>query len=177
VYLDDTLLFARHQDHIGAVVTGIKQLGMDLEEEDDVAGFLGLLVQHHTNGTIELLQTGLIPRIIDALQIPHLHVKRAAAKGGVLGNDRDGVPSNGTFNYASVLGMLGYLQANSRPDITFAVSQCARFASAPRQSHEHAVQRIGQYLKGTMDKGLILHPSMLISLVVGVTRSRMILHA
>jgi hypothetical protein len=55
--------------------------------------------------------------------------------------------------------MLGYLQANSRPDITFALSQCARFASAPRQSHEHALQRIGQYLKGTIDKGLILHPT------------------
>jgi hypothetical protein len=115
----ELLLWHNRLDH----ASGLKQLGMDLEEEDDVAGFLGVLIQRHTNGTIELLQTGLIRRIIDALQITHLHAKRTPAKGGVLGNDRNGVPSNGTFNYASVLGMLGYLQANSRPDITFAVSQ------------------------------------------------------
>jgi hypothetical protein len=52
--------------------------------------------------------------------------------------------------------MMGYLQANSRPDISFAVSQCARFASAPRRSHELALIRVGQYLKKTADKGLIL---------------------
>jgi hypothetical protein len=53
---------------------------------------------------------------------------------------------------------MGCLQANSRPDITFAVSQCARFASSPRRSHELALIRVGQYLKKTADKGLILRP-------------------
>jgi hypothetical protein len=55
--------------------------------------------------------------------------------------------------------MMGYLQSNSRPDITFAVSQCARFTSSPRRSHEQALERIGQYLEGTLDKGLLLHPT------------------
>jgi hypothetical protein len=65
---------------------------------------------------------------------------------------------NGTFSYPSVLGMIGYLQANSRPDIAFAVSQCARFVHKMKLSHEEALERIGQYLKGTMDQGLILRP-------------------
>jgi hypothetical protein len=50
--------------------------------------------------------------------------------------------------------MLGYLQANSRPDLTFAISQCARFASKPRRCHEQALERIGQYLLHTRNKGL-----------------------
>jgi hypothetical protein len=54
--------------------------------------------------------------------------------------------------------MMGYLQANSRPDIAFAVSQCAWFAHRTKRSHEEALERIGQYLKGTMDQGLILRP-------------------
>jgi hypothetical protein len=54
--------------------------------------------------------------------------------------------------------MLQYLQAHSRPDITFAVSQCARFVHGARRSHEVALERIGQYLKGTMTKGLVLKP-------------------
>jgi hypothetical protein len=58
--------------------------------------------------------------------------------------------------------MMGYLPANSRPDITFSVSQCARFACAPRRSHELALIRIVQYLK-TADKGLILRPTLVTS--------------
>jgi hypothetical protein len=55
--------------------------------------------------------------------------------------------------------MMQYLQNRSRPDITFAVSQCARFDHTPKRSHELAMIRIGQYLKATMDKGIILKPT------------------
>ena len=54
--------------------------------------------------------------------------------------------------------MLLHLQNNTRPDITFAVSQCARYTFCPKLSHEKALQRIGRYLKGTNTKGLIMKP-------------------
>ena len=54
--------------------------------------------------------------------------------------------------------MLNYLQGHSRIDITFAVSQVARYACSPKCSHELALERIGRYLKGTLDKGLLLKP-------------------
>ena len=38
------------------------------------------------------------------------------------------------------------------------MSQAARFAFAPRRSHELALIRIGQYLKGTMNEGMIMKP-------------------
>jgi hypothetical protein len=76
-----------------------------------------------------------------------------------LTKDLDGDPPNSTYNYASVVGMLQYLQAHSRPDITFAVSQCARYIHGTRRSHEEALERIGRYLKGTQEKGLILRPT------------------
>jgi hypothetical protein len=153
-YVDDTLLFARSQVGIEAVVQGLKNLGMNLEEEDDVAGFLGVLVRRHpgTNPTIELLQTGLIQRIVDTLQISHLPSKRTRTTWRV-GFRARGRSAKFRFNYASVLGM-----ANSRPDISLAVSQCALFASSPRRSHEQALERIGQYLKSTSSKGPLLHP-------------------
>ena len=55
--------------------------------------------------------------------------------------------------------MLLYLSGHSRPDITFAVHQCARYTFCPKRKHELALIRIGRYLKGTMDKGLIMSPS------------------
>ena len=54
--------------------------------------------------------------------------------------------------------MLLYLK-HSRPDISFATHQCARYTHLPKRSHENALIRIGRYLKGTLDKGLILTPS------------------
>ena len=52
--------------------------------------------------------------------------------------------------------MLQYLQGHSRPDITYAVSKCARYTDNPKHSHEVALERVGQYLKHTQDEGLVL---------------------
>jgi hypothetical protein len=54
--------------------------------------------------------------------------------------------------------MLMYLSSNSRPDIQFAVHQCARFTHMPRKSHAEGVKRICRYLAGTLDKGLVISP-------------------
>jgi hypothetical protein len=54
--------------------------------------------------------------------------------------------------------MLGYLGHN-RPNTGFSTSRCARFTHKTRRSHEKALERIGQYLKLTQDKGLILRPT------------------
>jgi hypothetical protein len=76
----------------------------------------------------------------------------------VLGKDENREPPNCTFNYASVIGMLWYIYRHSRPDLGFALSQAARFAFKPTRKHKLALIRIGQYLKGTSDKGLVLKP-------------------
>ena len=48
------------------------------------------------------------------------------AEAGALPADKSGNSTEPTFNYASVISMLQYLQGHTRPDITFAVSQCSR---------------------------------------------------
>ena len=54
---------------------------------------------------------------------------------------------------------MDYLEKITRPDIAYAVHQCARFCSDPRVEHGQAVKWIGRYLYKTRDKGLILKPS------------------
>jgi hypothetical protein len=51
------------------------------------------------------------------------------------------------------------LEKCSRPDLSYAVHQCARFSKAPKIEHTAAVKRIGRYLLSTMDKGIICHPN------------------
>nr|GEV22593.1 putative ribonuclease H-like domain-containing protein [Tanacetum cinerariifolium] len=55
--------------------------------------------------------------------------------------------------YRSMIGSLMYL-TSSRPDIMFAVCECARFQVTPKASHLNAVKRIFRYLKGKPHLGL-----------------------
>ena len=106
-----------------------------------------------------MTQKGLIKRIVEALDISDKPPKLTPAAYEPLTIDKDGDPPDGKYNYASVVGMLLYLSGHSRPDIAFAVSQVARFIHNTRRSHEIALERIGQYLKSTMEDGLILCPT------------------
>ena len=55
--------------------------------------------------------------------------------------------------------MLLYLSTNTRPDISFAVSQVCRFGHNPKKSHTTAVKTILRYLKKTQNKGTIVKPT------------------
>ncbi|GKB37927.1 hypothetical protein Tco_0882869 [Tanacetum coccineum] len=59
-------------------------------------------------------------------------------------------------HYRSMIGTILYLTA-SRPDLQFAICMCARYQARPTEKHLHAVKRIFQYLKGTVNRGLWIH--------------------
>ena len=73
--------------------------------------------------------------------------------------DEDGPPFDNSFDYRSVIGKLNFLEKSTRPEIAYAVHQCARFCTTPKKSHGDAIQLIGRYLHGTATKGLILMPN------------------
>jgi hypothetical protein len=57
-----------------------------------------------------------------------------------------------------IVGKLNFLEKSTRPEIAYAVHQCARFSSNPRQSHANAVKYLCRYLMATKNRGLILKP-------------------
>ena len=65
---------------------------------------------------------------------------------------------NVEWNYASIVGMSLYVSNNTRPDITYAVSQVARFTAKPKMSHVKAVKTIVRYLKKDINKGIFVRP-------------------
>ena len=126
-----------------------------LNIEDDYAGFLGIYI-HKIEFVIELSQTGLIDRIIQALGLDTdlTTIRTEPASTTPLEKETTGAPRKETWSYPSIIGLMLYLAYNSRPDIVFAGHQCARFNQCPRLKHEQAVNRIARYLKGTREKGL-----------------------
>ena len=79
-------------------------------------------------------------------------------QGGSDGDNADALtPTRPNASYREVIGCLLWLSMGTRPDITYAVSQCARYSSDPKPEHWTAVLRILRYLKGTPDYGIHYH--------------------
>lgn len=59
-------------DSLRNAPTDLKNVdSMQLNKEEDYAGFLGIDLHHDEDGSIELLQVGLIDKVIKALNLDH----------------------------------------------------------------------------------------------------------
>jgi len=97
------------------------------------------LKENELDGTVKLSKKGLTRRIVEALQIENLRPKQTPAAREALVADKEGEAADGTYRFPSFVGILQYVRSHSRPEITFAVSQCARLTQSPRRSHEVAL--------------------------------------
>ena len=170
-YIDDCIFFNKKKQAIDGVISSLRKDEIDgrrveefiLEVEGDYAGFLGISITECTSvtGALELLQTGLIDKILVTLSLDDEFTTTRSEPAAVqtLGKDENGPARREHWSYSSVVGMMLYLASNSRPDIAFAVNQCARFSHCPKLVHEKALKRIARYLKGTKTQGLILKPN------------------
>ena len=55
--------------------------------------------------------------------------------------------------------MMLYMSSTTRPDITFAIQEFARFKNNTKASHKMSVKRIYWYLQGTNDNGIVFNKS------------------
>ena len=162
VYVDDLIFWSRDVAKIDKVGMELCKLGVALEQEDNAAGFLGVSMERDSStGLLELKQTGLIERVVEALGLDdgYARVKHTPAETKPLVKDVDGAPAVEGFSYSSVVGMLLYLSGHTRPDIAYAVNCCARYMFCPKHCHELALKRIGRYLKATATRGMVINPT------------------
>ena len=105
------------------------------------------MISHQNDGSILLQQKSLIDSIIKAAHLDDSKHKFTPADVNALPQDKTGLET--------------YLAGHIRPDIAFAVHQCARYTFQPKAIHEQALKRIIRYLHATGDEGfLIQKPSL-----------------
>ena len=166
IYVDDTIITGPDSKAIDDL---IKSLGVakeehvhtfELRDEGEVGAFLGIQIERNENNNFYLTQTGLIKKILATTGMENSKATvKTPASTTPLGLDVDGDPFDESWEYPVIIGMLLYLAQNSRPDIAFAVHQCARFTHSPKNSHAVPVKRILCYLNSTKDKGMNLQPT------------------
>ena len=156
-YVDDLGIAGKDMKTIDNLIANLRKKGFELTKEGTFAEYLGIQYTTLENGSILMNQPGLIQKIIDATEMGGCNPNRTPTTKEALGLDPDGKRMTEKWNYRSIVGMLLYLTTNTRPDISFAVSQVARFSHNPKQSHASAVKTIVRYLAGSKDKGTIFH--------------------
>ena len=163
VYVDDTIICGPEAKEIEKLITDLG-VGEDehrevfeLRDEGNVGDFLGIRIEKQ-GVSYQLTQKGLTEKVIKTACMEECNSKPTPVLEEPLAKDTDGDPFTEEWKYSEVVGMLLYLANNSRPDIAYAVHQCARFTHDPKHSHGEAVKRIIRYLQGTKDKGIALKP-------------------
>ena len=157
-YVDDCLFFGPDTQAIDDMIEGLRGMNFDITKEDDVSAFLGIEIKLE-EGQVNLTQPGLTERVLAAAGMTDCNTKATPAAPEPLGTDTDGDAFDEDWECSSVVGMLMYLCSNTRPDLQYAVHQCARFNHCPRASHAQAVRHICRYLKGTLEKGILFKPN------------------
>ena len=160
LYVDDLGIAYSDDKDLERFLKHLQDRGFDFTREGTFSDFLVINFAHdHDNNTVTLTQKGLIQKIIDTTGMQDCNPNWVPTSIAALGIDPDGLPMNETWSYSSVVGMLLYLSTNTRPDISFAVSQVARFSHSPKRSHATAIKTIVRYLHRTSDKGMIVQPT------------------
>ena len=160
VYVDDGIVIAPTEAETEQVLEDLMQAGMDVEDLGTIQDYLGVRVDHLPDGRMKLSQPKLIDSILQDLHFQTNTKPKTtpAHTTKLLDHDLDGKPFGGEFHYRRVIGKLNFLEKSTRPDLAYAVHQCARFSINPRESHANAVRHIGRYLLQSRDEGIILNP-------------------
>jgi Reverse transcriptase (RNA-dependent DNA polymerase) len=155
VYTDDTIITGPSSKAIVKIIEEIGKL-FNIPHEDQVDDFLCVNIGRNTDGTVTFTQPKLIQEILDDLGLKDNSVTKPtpAISSTILQPDEGEEEFNETWNYRSLIGKINYLEKSTRPDIAYAVHQCARFAANPKASYGKAVKNIGRYLLGTKTKGI-----------------------
>ena len=157
LYVDDAGIAAPNKEDVYKFVEELRNEGFDLEIEGEFTEYLGIGIEELSDGSLHMSQQGLIEKIIKTTKMTDCNPNWTPTTQVPLGSDPDGeLFDQVDFNYASIVGMLLYVANNTRPDITFAVSQVARFTAAPKVSHARAIKTIVRYLARNPEKGLII---------------------
>ena len=172
-YVDDCILISTSKQAIDTLIESLEKGTKEkpekfiLTDEGDIDKFLGIEIEHHDDGSFEISQPHLITRILTLLRLDANNEWKTSTNGKqlpgeklILHKDENGDPRRYEehWNYRTAIGMLTYLQGNSRPDISVHVHQCARFSINPRRSHERAIVQIGRYLLTTRNRGILYKP-------------------
>ena len=157
LYVDDLLIAC---SQLASLTELKKQLTaqFDMEDLGEASFILGVDIRRdRTHRTISIGQSAYITSLLErhgmsdckAVSTPMEHgLKAATAKTP----ENYKATDNDIRDYQAIIGGVMFAMICTRPDIAFAVTTLAQFASNPTPTHAQALKRLLRYLRGTIDR-------------------------
>ncbi|KAM0017117.1 putative RNA-directed DNA polymerase [Helianthus debilis subsp. tardiflorus] len=151
IYVDD-IIFGSTSEYLCKEFERVMKKKFEMSALGEMTLFLGLQVKQSSQGIL-IHQGKYVDDVLAKFKFTDAKpAETPMAERPLLTEDEEGESVN-QRQYRSMIGSLMYLTA-SRPDIMFAVCNCARYQANPKTSHLTAVKRIFRYLKGRPRFGL-----------------------
>ncbi len=161
IYTDDTIITGPNEKEIDKIISEIGNV-FKITHSETVNDFLGVKIERdERTGTVKMTQPLLIQSIINDMGFQDNSNGRnfPTLSSKILLRHKDSQDHDEKWHYRGIIGKLNYLEKSTRPDISYAVHQCARFMENPKVEHTKAVKAIVRYLIATKDKGLLCTPN------------------
>jgi hypothetical protein len=160
VYVDDGIFISPSEQHVLDEIELLKQ-HFNISEEGILNDYVRVSIERASDGAIHMTQPQLINSVLHELNFNEdtkmMHTPALSSK--VLKNVPGKEPHKADWSYRRIIGKLNFICSSCRPEISCAVHQCARFSQDPRINHTEAVKRIARYLKGNVERGIIIRPT------------------
>ena len=161
LYTDDSIIAGPCKEELRKTIEEIEGTGLKITVEGELEDFLGVRMDRRKDGTIHMSQPLLVKQIMDDLKVDAMKLSPKPTPmvlSRILKRHHQSKPHDRSFHYRSIIGKLNYLEKGSRPDLSYAVHQCARYAAHPKEEHAKAIRRIARYLAGNSDKDTVYRP-------------------
>lgn len=159
IYVDDGLVSSNKMGALEGILSDLKNtFEMRTLPADR---FIGLdIVRNRSTGQLHVSQQHFIEKLLNKFNMSLCHPLQVPADPNSR-LDRTMSPDSEekraemkNIPYREAIGGLMYLMTMTRPDISFAVNQVAKFSQDPGPAHWKAVKRILAYIAGTKDLAL-----------------------
>ena len=156
VYVDDIILAGKNDKKINEVKRALGAK-FNIKDMGKLHYFLGMnILQDEKTGNVWIGQPAYVESILKKFGMDNSKpVSTPIDPSTKLTKATDDEQSIDQLLYQSAIGSLLYLSGGTRPDITFAVSNLAKFSAKPSKHHWTALKRVMRYLKGTINFGIL----------------------
>ena len=156
VYVDDIILAGKSDKSIKEVKRAL-DAKFDIKDMGKLHYFLGIkFLQDEKTRNVWIGQPAYVESILKKFGMENSKpVSTPIDSSTKLTKTTDDKQSVDQQLYQSAIGSLLYLSGGTRPDITFSVSNLAKFSAKPSKQHWTAIKRVMRYLKGTINFGIL----------------------
>ena len=155
IYVDDIIRAGKSDKKIKEVKEALEKK-FDIKDMGKLHYFLGMKVlQNEKNGNVWIGQPAYTKKLLNKFGMQDAKPVSTPVDTSVKtikATDNDKCVDQQL--YQSTIGSLLYLSVGTRPDITYAVSNLAKFSAILTKQHWITLKRVMRYLKGTIDFGI-----------------------